>query len=313
VSARTGIRGQDRFVVQAPADATRIATGTSPYREPVADHPSGRQAFSTSFRLEPPALLLPDRPPMPPGASTLLVPLRLLGYDDPRWLTLLALTALAVAVLSSRLAPLGPERSALFFLAPVALGAVFGSPHALSAAVVFAAGCAARREHPVLAGSLAALAAAIDPITIPAVPFLVATLAPERGARRRAWLAVASAFGLLVLPVFVLDPAAFLASLGRGPEPGPGLGIANLALYAGFASYGAAMALLVAGLIALGMAKLIARGSALASPLALASLATLLVLVVVPGVSADAIAIPLALGLVAVLPLRTPDGSAARP
>jgi hypothetical protein len=246
---------------------------------------------------------------MPPGAPTLLAPLRVLGYDDPRGLTVFALIALALAVLSSRLVPIVPEVGALFFLAPVALGAMFGSPHALSAAVVFAAGLAARSDRPALTGALAGVAAAIDPIAIPAVPFIVAAFAPDRPKRQRAWWAVASAFGLLVLPGFALDPAAFLASLGRGPEPGAGLGLANLALYTGVATYGAVTALLVAGLIAVAVARLVKRGAAPGSPLALASLATLLVLVVVPGASADAIAVPLALGLVAVLPLRTPDGS----
>ena len=192
----------------------------------------------------------------------------------------------------------------------MALGAVLGSPHALTAAAVFAAGWASRAGRPVPAGVLAGLAAALDPLALAAVPFLVSSW--EASHRRRAGMAAGGAFGVSILPSFLLDPGAFFGAVVRGPEAGPGLGIANLALYAGFTSYGVVAALVLAALAALALAKPLAT-SRPASPLALAALATLLVLVAVPGASADAIAVPLALCVLAVLPLRTLDGSTAPP
>jgi hypothetical protein len=114
----------------------------------------------------------------------------------------------------------------------------------------------------------------------------------------------------LILPAFVLDPGAFFGAVVRGPEAGPGLAIANLALYAGFTSYGVAVALVLAALAALVLATPMARWAP-TSPWARAAFATLLALVVVPGAAPDAIAVPLALGLLAVLPVRRPDESTA--
>ena len=70
VGGRTGvIRAQDPWVVQAQADATRLLAGRSPLTPPPAAAPVGRQAVTTSFRLDPPAEILPDRPLVPPAVS----------------------------------------------------------------------------------------------------------------------------------------------------------------------------------------------------------------------------------------------------
>jgi hypothetical protein len=84
---RTGIRGQDRWVVQAPADGSRLSSGLSPYAEPPPERPLGREAWSTSFRLEPPRLLAPDRPNLPPGGALLAAGQGLLGHRTcgSRW------------------------------------------------------------------------------------------------------------------------------------------------------------------------------------------------------------------------------------
>src|SRR5262249_51809353 len=85
LSERTGlVRAQDRWAVQVQADAARLADGESPYAQPPATTPFGREAFSTSFRLDPPAELVPDRPLVPPGTTTLAAVLRPVGLRDPR-------------------------------------------------------------------------------------------------------------------------------------------------------------------------------------------------------------------------------------
>ena len=107
VGDRTGlVRAQDPAVVQAQADARRLAAGRSPYSRPLDTTPPGREAISSSFRLDPPAAIEPDHPLLPPGPSVLAAALRVVGWRDLRIAGLLALAVLAVP----RGAQLGPRR-----------------------------------------------------------------------------------------------------------------------------------------------------------------------------------------------------------
>ncbi len=130
VGTRTGTpRGLDEWVVQVPADAARIARLASPYTLPPPESPIGRAAWSSSFRLDPPAELRPDHPLVPPGAATLGALTRGVGFPDPRFLGGLAIVVLvcASALRSPAIAP------SLALLAPVALGSIFGTRAVLTA------------------------------------------------------------------------------------------------------------------------------------------------------------------------------------
>ena len=186
IGSRTGVvRAQDPAVVQAEADGGRLLALRSPYTLPHETSPRGRQAVSESFRLDPPAEILPSQPLLPPGPSVLAGLSRAIGVRDLRLVTVLALGVLAAV------AAVGFEgrrrRAALalaLLVAPLALGTVLGSPVALSLAALVGAWAAGRRGVALGAGLLAGAAVALDHRAALVVPFLV--LAPgNRGAVRR--------------------------------------------------------------------------------------------------------------------------------
>ncbi|HEX9186150.1 MAG TPA: glycosyltransferase family 87 protein, partial [Vicinamibacteria bacterium] len=115
LSGRTGVvRAQDPAVVQAQADALRLLEAKSPYPPPAETTPRGREAFSQSFRLDPPAEILPSSGLLPPGLSVLAGLLRPLGIQDLR---LPALAALALLAAGLAAGSQGRGRRAAFALA----------------------------------------------------------------------------------------------------------------------------------------------------------------------------------------------------
>jgi hypothetical protein len=291
VSERTGIvRAQDRWAVQVQADAARLAEGESPYAPPPAATPIGREAFSTSFRLEPPRELVPDRPLAPSGTSSLVALLRPLGLHDPRPLLLAALAGLAA--LAVGLSRGVPAASAILpaLVPPFVMGSVLGSASVLTAVALLASFLAARRDHPAVSGFLSGMAVAFDHRAILVAPFPV-FFAPARSWRRAA-AGFALGYGLLVLPAAVLDPAAWLAhSVAPPPPMDPGIGLASLFVYWGLAPDPEALRL-TSVLAAAALLALVAKGRLEAfSGATLASLAA----VVLAGGPAEALGLPLAL------------------
>ena len=141
---------------------------------------------------------------------------------------------------------------------------------------------------------------ALDHRALLVAPFLLARVAP--GERRGAATRAAAAYGLLVAPVVLLDPAAFAARLGTEGVPGPGLGLFNLLAYRGVEASAGALALAA-------LAPLLSAGVVLwlltrpGPPLARGAVAGLVGLVLAPAVSAEAVALPLVLlGLAAITP-----------
>jgi hypothetical protein len=297
---RTGlVRAQDPAVVQAQADARRLASGRSPYSRPFETTPPGREAISSSFRLDPPAAIEPDHPLLPPGPSLLLALLRGFGLRDLRLVGLLALALIggAVARCSGGVSP-----AAVALLAPpLAIGVIFGSPLPLALLALVAAGLAARRGRGLLSGVATGLAALCDARA--AFAALVLALRAREGvpAARRPWVLVAAAasYALVAVPVALLDIPAFVDRLRQPAQPGPGLGIFNLLAYRG--AEGSAFALglaAVSPLLALAAALALLR---LAAPApALAALAGLAAIVLAPAVSAESVALPIVLGALAV-------------
>jgi uncharacterized membrane protein len=231
IGERTGLkRAQDAWAVQVPADAARLARGESPHREP-SRAPTGREAWSDSFRQDPPRFLAPDSPLVPPGTALFGALLRPLRLDDGRLLSLVAL-GLAAALLLG--AP-GSERSlalSLLLAAPLVVGIVFGSPVPTSLSLLLAAILLARRGRALAAGLLAGAACACAHAVCLAAPFaMLPVLAAGRA--RRALVGLASGYAALVLPVAALDPTAYLGRAMSPASAGPGVGLVNLLSWRG--------------------------------------------------------------------------------
>lgn len=293
LGARTGVvRAQDPGVVQAAADAARLLAGRSPYTPPPDEAPRGREAFSESFRLDPPAELLPASPQLPPGRALLTAAGRIAGARDPRVVPLAALAGLA-ALLAIRFR--GRSRRAALALAllaaPLALGTLLGAPFALGLAALVAAWLSCERGSSVLSGVLAGLAVGLDHRAVFAAPFLVLADVEARE-RMRTLSAAAAAYALVVVPVALVDPGAFVERLVSRAAAGPGLGVANLLAWRGAESLAAALAPLLA-LVAVAACAWLWRKPW--SSLARAGLASLVGIVLAPSSSADAIAVPLLL------------------
>ena len=310
VGERTGlVRAQDPAVVQAHADAGRLANGRSPYTPPPETAPRGREAFSLSFRLDPPAEWLPERPLVPPGPALAALVGRALGARDLR---LPLLGSLALLGLALSLALSGRGRRALLGVAllapPLALGTVLGSPAALAVAALVAAWALLRNGRAVAAGVLGGVAVAFDHgAALAALPLLLcgADTGRVQGRRARALLAALATYAAAVVPVALLDPPAFLARLVAPTLPGPGLGVFNLLAYRGAESSAFALGLAaLAGLLSLGGALALARSPL--APAAAAGLASLVGLALAPACSAEAVALPLVLLALAVVESAAP-------
>jgi hypothetical protein len=294
VSDQTGlIRAQDPRVVQSAGDARRLVAGRSPYTPPPEDTPRGREAYSTSFTLEPPVEIRPVRPNMPPGPSLLGGIGRLVGRRDIRLPAVAALALLAFLLARNAAGERKTTALALaLLLSPLALGTVLGAATALPLAALVGAWLLARRGPPWASGLLAGLAVAFDHRAALAVPLLLIPLADRPRAWRPALGAGAGVYGLLVLPVTLLDITSFAARLFEAPSPGPGLGVFNLLLYYGVE--GSAVGRILAALTPLAaalvtVALLRTRGPALA----LAGLAALAWVALAPALTPDAVAVPI--------------------
>ena len=302
IGERTGVpRSEDAWVVQAWADAGRLAEGRSSYAAPPASTPGGREAWSSSFRAEPAKELLPDRPLLPPGPATLGRWLWPFGLRDPRPFVLAALVFLAL--LAAWASP--PEQRPLalglvLLLPPLAVGTVFGSPSALPLAGLLG-GAAALWARPgpkhLAAGFGAGVAAGIDHRALLAAPVLLWS-----GERRRAILGLALGYAALVVPAIVPDPSAFLAAFVRGFAVEPGVGLANLFIYVGEQRSRLALAVFAAAPVLAALLVVCVQKVATAVPLVAAAVVTLAGLWLSPSVSPEALAVPIVLAALAAQP-----------
>ncbi|MFI5007881.1 MAG: glycosyltransferase 87 family protein [Solirubrobacterales bacterium] len=302
IGERTGVpRSENAWVVQAWADAGRLAEGRSPYAAPPASTPRGREAWSSSFRAEPAKELQPDRPLLPPGPATLGRWLWPFGLRDPRSLVLAALVLLAL--IAAWVSP--PEQRPLalglaLLLPALAVGTVFGSPSALPLAGLLgavAALWAGRGRNDLAAGLGAGVAAGFDHRTLLAAPVLLWS-----GERRRAILGLCAAYLLLVVPAMLPDPRAFMAAFVRGFAVEPGVGLANLFLYVGGERSRLALAVFAAAPILAFLVVVLTRKAAIVAPLAVTAVVILAGLWLSPSVSPEALAVPIVLAALAAQP-----------
>ena len=316
IGSRTGVvRAQDPAVVQAEADGGRLVALRSPYTPPPESSPRGRQAFSESFRLDPPAEILPSRPLLPPGPSLLAGLARTIGVRDPRLVGVVALGILAaVAAVGFE----GRRRRAALALAllvgPLAIGTVLGSPIALSLAAIVGAWAAGRRGVGLGAGCFwPARPSGSTTARRSSSPFCCSP-PRDRASRletgaRRGWGALV-AYLLVVAPVALLDPGAFVVpprgvgGTRRRPRPLQPLRVfrgGGLRRRAGPRCTRTAPCLL-------GVVLWLLRRPW--PPLALAGIASLAGILLAPAASAETVAVPLVLlGLAAMEPDGEPSGS----
>jgi uncharacterized membrane protein len=294
VSDQTGlVRAQDPAVVQSAGDAKRLVAGESPYTPPPEDTPRGREVYSTSFTLEPPAEIRPERPNVPPGPSVFAAIGRLVGRRDLRLAALAALFLLGFVVARGGE---GERRTValplVLLLTPLALGTVLGAPMALPLAALLAAWLVARQGPPWTAGLLAGLAVVLDHRAVLLAPLLLVPLAETPRGWKIAGGAAAATYGVLVLPVALLDLRAFAGHLFELPSPGPGLGVFNFFTYYGVEGSAAVRGLaFLAPLVALGVVAVLLRRREPA--LALAGLAALAWVVLAPSLSPDWVGVPI--------------------
>jgi hypothetical protein len=302
IGERTGVpRAQDAWVVQAWADAGRLAEGRSPYSLPPATAPRGREAWSSSFRAEPAKELLPDRPWLPPGAATLGRWLWPFGLRDPRPLVLAALALLALLMAWASTPGQRPlDLGLALLLPPLAIGTVFGSPSALSLAGLLGASSAlwaGRRRNDLGAGIGAGVAAGFDHHALLAAPLLLWS-----GERWRAMLGLGLGYAMLVVPAILPDPPAFAAAFVRGFTVEPGVGLANFFLYVGGQRSRLALAMFAAAPVLAALLVVCVHKAATAAPLAAAALVILAGLWLSPSVSPEALAVPIVLAALAARP-----------
>jgi hypothetical protein len=297
VGHRTGsVRAQERWAVQVPADAGRLVRGSSPYRRPFESAPAAREAWTASFRLEPPRRLEPDRPLLPPAASVLGIATRAAGILDGR---LLAIAACTLLLALGWVAAPASERPAVLAVAallpPIALGTTFGSGTALPLAALFASAWAAGAERALLAGLAGGLACALDHRCLAAAPVLALGVATR--SRRSAIAGLVIGYAAFVLPVAALDPGAWVASFGEAAS-GPGVGLLNVLAFKGWQGSAVARALTALSPLALAALTLGSLRLAATRPVsrpALGALGVLAALFLAPVVSADALGLPIVL------------------
>ncbi len=222
-------------------------------------------------------------------------------------MSLVALGALA-AVLALRFD--GRERriglAVALLLAPLAIGSVLGAPVALSLAALVGAWTSRERGAPVIAGVLAGLAIALDHRALLAAPLLAAPHGPRKELLRAAAAAAAS-YGLLVVPIALLDLPAFVGRATARAPVGPGLGIVNLLAWRGAEGLAATLAPLMALVALAAVVWLFFRRW---SSLARAGVASLVGMAFAPSLSLDAVAAPvLLLSLAALVPEGEAEGT----
>jgi len=298
IGEKTGLRfASEAWALQAQADAESLHALRSPYTEPRESRPLGREAWSRSFRQDPPRALVLEQPLMPPGAAVLDLLLRPFWTHDPRVLSLFLYGLLMLLVGRALSRDRRELALGLLFLAPAPVaGIVFGSSVALGLGCILGAFALRRSGHPLVASIFMGVACALDHRSWLAAPFL---LLPDRQkGSGRPIVGLLLSYSALVGPVALIDLSAFRTALAGRSMLGPGVGLANFLLYWGKESTVAAHVLfaLVPLLPAAALLWLLRPNArAVASPAFLAGCVLLLVLFLGREAPPEALWLPTAL------------------
>jgi hypothetical protein len=290
------VRSQDRWAARLLQDDRLMGGAPVP---PVAE------AWSTSFRRDPPARF-EVIPPLSPGSAAAARALRSLRAD-PRWLSLLALAAIAL-LLPRLVAPAErPLALGAALLSPLAaVGTIFGAGDAVLLAALIAAPWLSRSAGSLAAGLTVGGADAILPRALLAAPFLLLPLGAQPGGVVQLLLGVGIGWGLMVAPLLAAGPGVLAASLLPTARLEPGLGLGNVLLYfgEGGATAGLALGLLTAVIAAVGAIAALRSRAAPPRTYALAGALLLAGLVAAPASSPHDLAVPAVLLLLGVIGAR---------
>jgi hypothetical protein len=234
IGVRTGVTlAADDWVVRTRISAAGLAAGESPYAATVDRGTPARDAWSASFNRKPPQPIEARTAPFPPGSALLGLLASAVGFLDAR---VVLLGALGVALGACGLLVAPAERplawTVLGLLPPAALGIIFGAGQLPWLAALLITLAAARWGRITVAGIFAGAALAVDPRAIVVVLF-APMLSGKRPRYRPFLLGALCAYGVVVGPVALLDPRAMAEAIGRGTELGSGMGVINIAAYAG--------------------------------------------------------------------------------
>ncbi len=215
-------RGQDPWLAEVlEADAPVPPDGLPPVR--------AKEAWSTSFRLDPPAPLVALFTPRGELTEGLL---RRLGLADPRWLSLVAVLVLAAVIVRRSSVP-ELALGVLLGAPAAAIGVAFASPATLALGGVLVSLTFARGGRPFASGLAAGATSAVTPFAFFAAPLALSPAAAEvrRSAVARGLAGVVTGLvGMLVVAVFGEEVVFFLRDGWRGLE-GTGIGLGPLSAY----------------------------------------------------------------------------------
>ena len=172
----------------------------------------------------------------------------------------------------------------------------------------------ARRGRTAAAALAFGFTVALDHGALVAAPLLAAG-GVRPASRLAGWAALG--YALLVLPVALLDPPAFLSALTPRLEAGPGFGVANILFYGGSVPPGVAALLGAGTLLVAALGVLAAARTAPGAAIPLAACLSLAALWLDPAPAVGALAVPLVLlvlaapGLAADEEPQGPGGAAA--
>jgi Glycosyltransferase family 87 len=224
------VRAQDPWVADVVrAEATPAPVGLAPVVQASVAQPTVVQAWSTSFRRDPPA---PVRPSSPggPGARSVGITLRTLGLGDPRVVVLAAVAVLAglAGRLASGAVPLFV--SAVLLTPAAASAVVFGSPAAIFVGGVLLARALAQTGWEWSAAIVMGGAATVVPESLVIAPLVLL----ERPGVKPARVALGTLLGcaLVAVPAFLFGPDGLTTTL-LPVRAEPGTGLPNLWVYFG--------------------------------------------------------------------------------
>ncbi len=270
------------------AAPSRPVRAQDPWVAELGPQPEVREAWSSSHRKEPPALLEPSG--LVPGRRAVGWLLRRSGLHDPRWLTVAAAVFLAGVVLAGR----SGEREVAAWvglLTPAAaVGAAFGAPDLVGLAVLVAAWWLTRVGYAVASGVVLGVGLGVWPVLVFAAPFLLLGSRIDKGKAHGRVAGCALGFGLML----AARPTDLAALVDGAFRVGPGLGVVNVLLYGGAEAGTPSWLLVGLGLVTFLGAVLAARGRTTCSP-AWAAAYLGLGLVIAPQLAPVGLALPVAL------------------